>query len=125
MLTKRSNAVLVPITCFFCLACYTCTDKAATAIVICTHPDSCAACLVHADVLIGFCAHFAQVQAEADLDVDFLFVDVDGVLPELYPIVEVVFMGNSLDGINSNGEQLEPESVLLLPVLLFILLSCC
>ena len=78
-----------------------------------------------ADVLIGFCAHFAQVQAEADLDVDFLFVDVDGVLPELYPIVEVVFMGNSLDGINSNGEQLEPESVLLLPVPLFILLSCC
>lgn len=46
---------------------------------------------------------------------DFLFVDVDGVLPELYQAVEVVFMGNSMDRITSNGERWEPESVLLLP----------
>ena len=53
------------------------------------------------------------MRGEADLDVDILLVDVEGVLPELYQVVEVVFMGNSTYTTTSSGEeQLEPESVL-------------
>lgn len=52
------------------------------------------------------------MKGEADLDVDILLVDVDGVLPELYQVVEVVFMGNCTSTTTSNGELLEPESVL-------------
>lgn len=50
---------------------------------------------------------------------DILLVDVDGVLPELFQVVEVVYMGNSMVTIPSNiEEQTEPESVFLLLVLL-------
>ena len=68
-----------------------------------------------AGLLIGLIVKSAQVRGEADLDADILLVDVDGVLPELYQVVEVVFMGNSTYNTASNGDQLEPESVFLLP----------
>ena len=73
----------------------------------------CNVCLIK-DVT-GACACASQVQEASDLDVDFLFVDVEDVLPQLYQAVEVVFMGSSMDRITSNGERWEAESVLLLP----------
>ena len=46
-----------------------------------------------------------KVKEEQDLAVDFLFSDVDGALPELYQIVEVVFMGNSMDQSSESGTE--------------------
>ena len=67
------------------------------------------------------------MQGEADLEVDILLVDVDGVLPDLFQIVEVVYMGNSMvtiaSSIEEQMEQIEPESVFLLPVLSSV--NCC
>lgn len=66
------------------------------------------------------------MQGEADLDVDVLLIDEDGVLPELFQVVEVVYMGNSMITISSSSEeQLEPESVFLLLVLLSSVYRCC
>ena len=93
-----------------------CTDEAAAAVATDTHGHSLEAVLLPdwpADVVTALCDQSAQVRGAADLDVDILLLDVDGVLPELYQVVEVVFMGNSTYTTTSNGEQLEPESVLL------------
>lgn len=49
---------------------------------------------------------------------------MEGVLPELFQVVEVVYMGNSMITISSNEEQIEPESVFLLPVLSSICCCC-
>lgn len=65
--------------------------------------------LVPPERVTAACARALQVQEATDLDVDFLFVDVYNVLPELYQAVEVVFMGSSMDRITSSGERWEPE----------------
>ena len=75
--------------------------------------DLCPQCnILHSGLLANCCPSdlctfltCAQVKEEADLEVDFLFVDVEGVLPQLYQVVEVVFMGNSIDRSSETGEE--------------------